>query len=57
VTEEQLSAARPGHYGVAGMHERAERMGGTLSIRSRVGEGTEMSLSVPGHLVYESEAS
>jgi ligand-binding sensor domain-containing protein/signal transduction histidine kinase len=57
MTEEQLNAARPGHYGMAGMHERAERLGGTLSIRSRLGEGTEVNLSVPAYLVYESETS
>jgi signal transduction histidine kinase len=57
ITEEQLNAARPGHYGIAGMHERAARLGGSLSIRSRVGEGTEVNLSVPAHLVYENEAS
>ena len=57
MTEEQLNAARPGHYGVAGMHERAKRVGGSLTIRSRVGEGTEVTLLVPAHLVYESEMS
>jgi signal transduction histidine kinase len=57
MTDAQLSAARPGHYGIAGMHERAQRVGGSLSIRSRVGEGTETNLSVPAHLVYESETS
>jgi signal transduction histidine kinase len=38
------------------MQERAERMGGSLSIRSRVGEGTEVHLSVPSHLVYQDDA-
>src|SRR4029077_2590741 len=57
MTEEQLNAARPGHYGVAGMPERPRRVGGSLTIRSRVGEGTEVTLLVPAHLVYESEMS
>jgi signal transduction histidine kinase len=35
------------------MHERAERIGGMLSIRSRAGGGTEISLAVPADLVYE----
>jgi hypothetical protein len=35
------------------MQERAERVGGTISIRSLVGEGTEVHLSVPAHLVYQ----
>jgi signal transduction histidine kinase len=55
MTEEQLHAAHPGHYGIAGMHERAERVGGSLSIQSHVGEGTEVNLVVPAHLVYERE--
>jgi signal transduction histidine kinase len=53
ISEETRNLGRPGHYGIAGMHERAERLGGTISIRSRVGEGTEIDLSVPGHLVYQ----
>ena len=53
INEETLNLGRPGHYGIAGMHERAERLGGTISIRSRVGKGTEIDLSVPGHLVYQ----
>jgi signal transduction histidine kinase len=57
MTEAQLHATRPGHYGIAGMHERAERVGGSLSIRSRVGEGTEVNLLVPAHLVYENETN
>jgi signal transduction histidine kinase/ligand-binding sensor domain-containing protein len=57
MTEAELNAALPGRYGITGMRERAERVGGNLSIRSRAGEGTEVTLSVPGDLVYESEAS
>jgi signal transduction histidine kinase/ligand-binding sensor domain-containing protein len=53
ISEETLNLGRPGHYGIAGMHERAKRLGGTISIRSRVGKGTEIDLSVPGHLVYQ----
>jgi signal transduction histidine kinase len=53
ISEETVSLARPGHYGMAGMKERAERLGGNISIRSRVGEGTEVNLCVPGHLLYQ----
>ena len=51
--EEALNSPRPGHYGMAGMKERAERTGGRLSIRSVVGEGTEVNLSVPADVVYQ----
>jgi two-component system sensor histidine kinase UhpB len=33
--------------GIAGMRERALLVGGTLSIRSRPGQGTEVRLSIP----------
>jgi signal transduction histidine kinase len=55
MTEEQLNRRGSGHYGIQGMHERAERIGGTISIRSRVGGGTEIDLSVPAPLVYVKE--
>jgi signal transduction histidine kinase len=50
--EQMLREGKPGHYGVGGMRERAERIGGTLTIVSRIGEGSEVVLTVPGHLVY-----
>ena len=55
INEETFHLQRPGHYGIAGMKERAERLGGSLSIRSRVGEGTEVNLTVPPDLVYQGE--
>lgn len=43
---------REGHYGLVGMRERAERIGGTLSIISGAGQGTEVTLVLPGKLAY-----
>jgi len=57
IDENTLNLGKPGHHGIAGMRERAGRIGATLSILSRVGEGTEVCLDVPGHLVYDSQAS
>lgn len=37
----------PGHFGLTGMRERAEGMGGTLRIESAEGEGTTVRLRVP----------
>jgi signal transduction histidine kinase/ligand-binding sensor domain-containing protein len=39
--------SRPGHYGITGMRERAERIGGALTIESRPGQGTEVHLVLP----------
>ncbi len=33
-----------GHFGLAGMRERADRIGAALEVSSRAGEGTEVSL-------------
>jgi signal transduction histidine kinase/ligand-binding sensor domain-containing protein len=51
--EDSLNSPCPGHYGIAGMKERAERLGGSLSIGSVVGEGTEVNLAVPANLAYQ----
>jgi signal transduction histidine kinase len=36
-----------GHFGLLGMRERAERMGGNLEVSSEPGAGTEVRVSVP----------
>lgn len=38
---------RAGHFGLIGMRERAEQIGGTLSIQSTDGSGTEVVADVP----------
>jgi signal transduction histidine kinase/ligand-binding sensor domain-containing protein len=41
-----------GHWGIAGMKERAAKIGGHLTIRSRAAAGTEVELRVPGRAAY-----
>ena len=41
-----------GHWGLPGMRERAGLIGGTLEVRSRLGTGTEIDLSVPAAKAY-----
>jgi signal transduction histidine kinase/ligand-binding sensor domain-containing protein len=38
---------RSGHYGLTGMRERAAAIGGSLTVESRVGEGTVVRLELP----------
>jgi len=42
----QVGAAQ-GHFGLVGMHERIERLGGTLRIESAPGFGTLVQLEIP----------
>ena len=39
--------AREGHFGLLGLHERAELINARLSIRSAPGEGTEVLIELP----------
>jgi signal transduction histidine kinase len=42
-----VSGSSNGHYGVVGMRERAKRMGGALTLESRSGKGTQLTLRIP----------
>jgi signal transduction histidine kinase len=44
---------RPGHWGLRGVRERAERIGAQLDFWSESGAGTEVQLSVPAAVAYE----
>ena len=44
------------HLGLAGMRARAERLGGTVTLRSRPGEGTTIEVLVPMPVSAESGA-
>ena len=48
---------REGHWGLPGMRERAEGIGAKLRVWSRSGEGTEVELSVPSEIAFESYRS
>ena len=44
---DQSHSAPTGHYGVAGMKERASVIGGVLRVESVLGVGTTVRLAVP----------
>jgi signal transduction histidine kinase/streptogramin lyase len=47
-----LRSGREGHWGLPGMRERAERIGARLTLRSRVGSGTEVELTLPARVAF-----
>jgi signal transduction histidine kinase/ligand-binding sensor domain-containing protein len=53
IDEAVLSTGVPGHYGLAGMHERAARISAVLTIESTSGRGTTVHLSVPAQRAYD----
>lgn len=47
---------RPGHFGLQGMRERAEKIGGLLVVGSKGSRGTMVELIVPGAVAYASSS-
>jgi signal transduction histidine kinase len=43
---------RDGHFGLTGMYERAQLVGGKLVILSKLDSGTEVELTIPASLAY-----
>ena len=53
IDQETLSGGgRAGHFGLAGMQERAKLVGGKLTVLSRLEAGTEAVLTIPAFLAY-----
>jgi signal transduction histidine kinase len=57
IDSQVLRSGRDGHWGLSGMRERAERIGARLKVRSRAAAGTEVELSVPGHVAFKTQSS
>jgi signal transduction histidine kinase len=49
---ETIAQGKPGHFGLAGMQERAARIGGKLTVRSSAKAGTQVELAVPGRIAF-----
>jgi signal transduction histidine kinase len=48
---------KEGHFGLGGMRERAELVGGKLTVRSNPDAGTEVEFSAPGSRAYARPAA
>lgn len=53
IDDQVLRVGREGHWGLSGMRERAQEIGAKLKVWSRVGGGTEVELSIPGHTAFD----
>jgi signal transduction histidine kinase/streptogramin lyase len=49
-----LNSGRPGHWGLLGMRERAERIEAQFVVKSGAARGTEIRLTVPGRTAFSS---
>ena len=54
IAPEILEGGRSNHYGLAGMRERAEKLGAKMEIWSAAETGTEIDLSIPAARAYRS---
>lgn len=46
------AGGKPGHWGLMGMRERAKQISARLSIESQPGNGTRVTLCIPGRIAY-----
>jgi signal transduction histidine kinase len=51
------NAGKDGHFGLQGMRERASRIGAALTMVNPTGGGTELTLVVPGRVVFREPAA
>jgi len=53
VDEDVVRSGREGHWGLAGMNERSERIAARLNVLSAPAAGTEIDLMVPGQVAFD----
>jgi signal transduction histidine kinase len=56
IDEETIRQQPAGHFGLPGLRERAEIVGGRLEVWSRLDSGTQIELSIPGAIAYDVSA-
>jgi len=53
IDQKIIESGRENHWGLSGMRERAEKIGALLKVLSRADAGTEIELSVPNKIAFE----
>jgi signal transduction histidine kinase len=53
IDQQVLQTGKDGHWGLAGMRERAESIGARLKVLSRTNAGTEVELLIPSHVAFQ----
>jgi len=53
IDEDTMQRQPSGHFGLPGMRERAEIVGGRLEVWSKINSGTQVELSIPGTIAYD----
>jgi signal transduction histidine kinase len=48
---------KDGHFGLRGMRERTTRIGGKLTLASSANSGTEITVVIPGGIVFQKESA
>lgn len=56
IDEDTMQRQPAGHFGLPGMRERAETVGGKLEVWSKLDSGTQVELSIPGNVAYDVSA-
>jgi len=57
IDEHVLKSGRDGHWGLSGMRERARNIGAGFKVWSRPTAGTEIELTVPNHVAFQTPPS
>jgi signal transduction histidine kinase len=52
-----VALGKDGHFGLRGMRERAARIGGKLTLVSSANSGTEITIVIPGGIVFQKESA
>jgi signal transduction histidine kinase len=52
ISQDVLAHGRKGHWGLSGMRERAQNVGGELAIQTDLGKGTQIVVTMPAKIAY-----